>query len=539
LLQPAKPVQWKSQILLGLILAAGLALRWYLLVASQKYVDGDEAIVGIQALDILHGHHSVFFAGELLAGSIEAYLVAPVFWLFGASALTLRVVPLTFSLLFNWLNYHLANRAYGAPVGLLSAAMVALGPLPLSVLSLKTWGGYIETAALGEAALLLSMVVLSRPSNDRRALFYVAIIGLLSGLATWMHPLYFYYLFTVGVVLLLWRFWRNLLEIPAFALPFLLGSAPLWLGYLSQNQGPAASSVAGLVPADALWPAIGASLAYLVTDALPSLWGLRPIKGPIALTAAVIVVPVYAAGIVYAVRRYFADRDGSRQNLGRVLLVFLLLSPLIFVLGAITNGNYTVIIPGSGLLSRYLVPLYTVLPIFVAALAWRVARRARWLAALLVLVIVGVNVWSHFGYDPVASMRSPFENVPQPASNAPLIDFLAAQNIRCAYSTHWIGYRVMFETHLDVQTYDYVESTYGVDRLARASAAVETSPEPPVYILFNPHWKTPPPLEQALDALGVTYQKGEAGDYVIYYRLSRRVRPSEVVDALVWPYWYS
>ncbi len=538
--RPANSARWKSYVLLGLILAAGLALRCYLLVASHRYVDADEAMVGIQALDILHGHHSVFFAGELLAGSIEAYLVAPVFWVFGASSLTLRVVPLLFSVLFVWLNYRLANRAYGAPVGLISAAMVALGPLPLSVLSLKTWGGYIETATLGEAALLLTMAVLARPQGDRRAVFYAAVTGLISGIATWMHPLYFYYLFTVGVVLLLWRFRRSVLEIPAFALPFLLGSAPLWLGYLSQAQGPAASSVAGLAPPNELWSSVAASLAYLVTDALPSLWGLRPIKGPMALTAAVIVVPVYVAGVLFAVRRYSADREGSRENLGRVLLVFLLLSPAIFVLGAITNGNYTVIIPGSGLLSRYLVPLYTVLPIFVAALAWRLARsRAQWLAALLVVVIVGVNLWSHFGNDPVAAMRSPFENVPLPASNASLIDFLAAQNVRCAYSTHWIGYRVMFETHLDVQTYDYVESTYGVDRLARASAAVEASPEPPAYILFDPHWKTPPPLEQALNRLGVTYQKSEVGDYVVYYRLSRRVRPSEVVDALVWPYWYS
>jgi hypothetical protein len=156
-----------------------------------------------------------------------------------------------------------------------------------------------------------------------------------------------------------------------------------------------------------------------------------------------------------------------------------------------------------------------------------------------VAVVVGVNVWGHFAYDPVAAMRSPFENVPLPASNAALTDFLKAKNIHYAYSAHWIGYRLMFETHLDVQTYDYVESTFGVNRLSRASTAVEGSPEPPAYILFNPRWKTPPRLEQELRRLGVTYEKGELGDYVVYYGLSRRVRPAEVMDALVWPYWYS
>ena len=525
--------------MLIIVLALGLTLRLYLLLASHGYVDGDEALVGLQALDILQGRHSVFFAGELLAGSVEAYLVALFFWLFGASPFTLRIVPLAFSLGFILLNYHLARRVFGQAVGLLSALLVALSPLLLSVVSLKTWGGYIETATMGEAALLLTLLVLSRDSVDRLSIGYIAAAGLISGLATWMHPLYFYYLFTLGVVLSWYRFRRSFSEFVAFAVPFLVGCAPLWLSYLRQSTGPSASSVAGLVPLDQLPSAALASLSYLVTDAVRALWGLRPSKGPLLLSLAWIVIPVYLSALAYVVYRQVATRAEGRSREGRVLLVFLLLSPFIFVLGAMTNGNYTVIIPGSGLLDRYLAPLYTVLPIFVAAAAWAAWRRTRWLSIAMIGIVIGVSLWSNFSANPVASMRSPFENVPLPASNAELVNFLQSQGIRHAYATHWIGYRIMFDTQQAVQTSDYVENTYGMDRLPRSSQAVEEATEAPAYILFNPGWKRPPPLDGRLQALGVTFSKIELQDYLVYYSLSRRVHPSEVIDTLVWPYWYS
>ncbi len=533
---PSSPI---NRLLLVLILLLGLALRLYLLIASQGYVDGDEAMVGLQALEILQGRHSVFFAGELLAGSIEAYLVAPVFFVFGASPFTLRVVPVLFSLAFIVLNYLLAARVFGRAVGLLSALLVALCPLLLTTLSLKTWGGYIETSAMGEAAMLLTMGAIARRSGQPSPFGHLVAVGLISGLATWMHPLYFYYLFTVGLVLFVHRFRRSLREWLAFVLAFLAGCAPLWIGYLSQAQGPSATSAAGLVPLQDMGSAVLASLAYLVTDALPTVLGLRPIKGEMAISLAWVAIPVYLSGIVYMAWKQLrgASAEGSRNAV--VLLVFLALSPLVFVLGAITNGNYTAIIPNSGLLSRYFAPAYTVLPICAAAVIWDCRRLARWLPVPLLGVLLAANLWSNLGADAIASMRSPYENVPLPANNAALIRFLEGEGIRYAYATHWIGYRLMFESRLAIQTSDYIEQTHGMDRLPRFSQAVEATPEVPAYILFHPPWQKVPPLEIQLQGLGVSFSKQVVGDYVVYYGLSRRVHPSEVIESLVWPYWYS
>ena len=136
-------------------------------------------------------------------------------------------------------------------------------------------------------------------------------------------------------------------------------------------------------------------------------------------------------------------------------------------------------------------------------------------------------------------MRSPYETVPLPATDTELADFVRSEDIRDAYATHWIGYRLMFQTQMDVQTADQVELTHGMDRLPRFTQAVGETSEIPAYILFHPPWKTVPPLEERLEELDVTFSKQVVGDYVVYYGLSRRVYPTEVIDTLVWPYWYS
>ena len=239
----------------------------------------------------------------------------------------------------------------------------------------------------------------------------------------------------------------------------------------------------------------------------------------------------------------FAGRwSGSQEGKGAqgiVLLAFLALSPFIFVLGAITNGNYTAIIPASGLLSRYYVPVYTVLSVFAAAGVWASRRWLRWLPAPLMAILLAVNLLSNLNTDQVASMRSPYENVPLPATNAELVEFLQTEGIHYAYTTHWIGYRLMFDTAMEVQTSDLLEQQHGMDRLPRYSEAVEQSTQIPAYVLFYPPWSTPVPFEERLKDMDVSYSRRIVQDYVVFYNLSRRIEPADVLDTLVWPYWYS
>jgi hypothetical protein len=293
------------------------------------------------------------------------------------------------------------------------------------------------------------------------------------------------------------------------------------------------------VPAQDFLSSFKAAVSYFITDALPTLWGLRPIKGEMVVTAAFVVIPLYLAAMLTFLWLVGQDLLARRYNPAIVLATTLMLAPFVFILAALTNGNFTVIIPDSGILARYLMPLYSVVPILLAAFIWRLKSFSRPSAVALVALVLTVNLWSNLSVEPVDTMRCVFENVPLSASNKALIEFLEAEGIRDVYTNHWIGFRLMFETQERVITFDYPDSLYGMDRLPQYGHQVEAAEVPPAYIIFNPGWKQTPPLEKEFQKLGVHYEKKAFRplEYIVYYRLSRKVHPSEVMETLVWPYY--
>ena len=71
------------------VVAGSLLRSWYLFHAPST---SDEAVVGLMANAILHGHFSAFYWGQAYGGA-EPYAVAGMFALFGHSDLVLRLTP--------------------------------------------------------------------------------------------------------------------------------------------------------------------------------------------------------------------------------------------------------------------------------------------------------------------------------------------------------------------------------------------------------------------------------------------------------------
>jgi 4-amino-4-deoxy-L-arabinose transferase-like glycosyltransferase len=523
------------------IAVLGIALRLYLLFSSHLIIEADEALVGLQAFGILRGERPLFYPAQMHNGSFESYLVALVFALLGPSPLTLKLVPLAFSIGFMFVTYGLAKDIYNTEVGLLSALLVALCPLLLTSVSLKAWAGYIETPALGSAVLLLLYRALYVEKEARQRWIAILALGAMSGLGLWINPQYVYYLGPVTLLLVIKVKRVSLVGLAAFAIGGLLGGVPLLIGYLNPPAGTVTTSFTeGIVPAKDFWPSLEAAIRYFLADGLLTLWGVRPIRGKLAFSLLFAVVPIYLAAIASAFWQKGKKSLERPDHPSIILIAFLLFSPFIFTLGALTNGNYTVIIPDSGLLVRYITPLYTAMPVLLARfIAHLFHSERRRLAVALLLIVLLVNLWSNVAIDHVDAMRSVFENVPLPASNRALIDFLESEGIRYVYTNHWIGFRLMFESQERVLTFDYPDSLYGMDRIPRYGHQVESAEVPPAYIIFNPGWKQTPPLEKKFQQMGVSCEKKAFPplEYIVYYRLSRKVHPSEVMETLIWPYY--
>ena len=189
----------RSPLWFCLLLA--LLIRIWLIYHTHGVIDGDEAMVGIQAEHILRGEHPIYFYGQAYMGSLEAYLMAILFALAGPSTWMLRAEPTLLSLLVVYLTWRLAGAlAQTAQLSssatrifqTIAALFAAVPPLYDTVLELRTLGGYIETFVL-MLLLLLSVLQLTRRwhagvSSKELALRWVG-IGFIVGLGFWVNPL--------------------------------------------------------------------------------------------------------------------------------------------------------------------------------------------------------------------------------------------------------------------------------------------------------------------------------------------------------------
>ena len=186
---------------LWLCLLVALLLRIWLIVRTQGVIDGDEALVGIQAERILHGVFPIYFYGIPYFGSLEAYLVALLFAIFGPSVPAMRAEPVILSLALVWLVWRfagaLAEQAQLSPslrrtFMTIAALLAAVPPLYDGVIEMRTFGGWIETFVLMLLLLLATLRLTQRwqqGASARELALRWAGIGFVVGLGMWVYPL--------------------------------------------------------------------------------------------------------------------------------------------------------------------------------------------------------------------------------------------------------------------------------------------------------------------------------------------------------------
>ena len=181
-----------------------LLVRAWLAIHTQGFIDGDEALVGIQAEHILHGELPIYFYSQSYMGSLEAYIMAGIFGIVGPSVWALRAEPILLSLVVVWLTWKLAwALADTAHLPLyakqwfmtIAALLAAIPPLYDTVLELRMLGGYIEVFILMLLLLLSALKLTTRRAagaSRRELTWRWAGIGFMVGLGFWVNPLVTY-----------------------------------------------------------------------------------------------------------------------------------------------------------------------------------------------------------------------------------------------------------------------------------------------------------------------------------------------------------
>ncbi|MBV8713531.1 MAG: hypothetical protein JOZ65_00545 [Chloroflexi bacterium] len=494
----------------------GLGVRLAIIVSPLGEIDGDEAVVGLMARHIAFlGERPVFYWGQPYLGSLEAFTAAPLFRLFNSSTFLLKLVPTGYSLGFLWLAALFARSAFGIGPGLATAAYLALPPAMWAVWSTKARGGYAEVLFLGQALLLVTLV-LAREPNRRLAMLW----GLLAGLAFWTHLLAIVYLVPALLYLVLGRGRWSLSQVGMLLFGAVVGMLPLLIDNLS-NQF---KTLAALLQPPDLPVDPPAQFVRFFRVGVPVLLGLgqpttsqtmfdqdwlqRPAGHLAVAAAAVALLAIVVLSYAPALRRLLGCGADDLNASAPALLV--LLSLVVPPVVALTRFGFFVSEP------RYALPLYSTVPLLGGGL-WRLPwPRMRWPVVGLVLAF---NLWSLVTTD--LRLWRP-EDAPDSTATtrAELVQYLVPQDRHQMYTDYWIGYPVMFETRETVLAYVI---SGGFNRYLPPADNVQRTP--------NPAWVFEPGTDAETEFLTqLASVDGQAHvQQVSVYRVYTDVQPIEAM----------
>ncbi|HMK66409.1 MAG TPA: glycosyltransferase family 39 protein, partial [Thermodesulfobacteriota bacterium] len=356
-----------------------------LLFLATPHMDSDQAVTGLMARHILGGEFPFFFYGQDYCGSIEAYLASTIFWLFGATRFTLNATICLESIFFILFIYFLARLIFGVKTGLLAALYTALPSYYLIFHSVLARAAYIEIPIIGVLLLLVGYKIIYCQS-ERKGLFFI--LGFLSGLGIWTH---FLIIFFLPPIFLLWLFRDPLLwKKPGVFFVFaglVLGGLPLW-AHNTAHPLVTWHYLMGTAGGDeGAWESLKDFFLFRFPEALgvknnDSEKFIIPYLSPAIY---LLYLAVFVSLLI--LRRkgfagFFKFRIEQSQGLD-LLILFLFLFPLIFSFSGFAAAHT----------SRYLQPLFAVLPILLAVFTRKLKAFSPILVSAFLILHLSSNVF--------------------------------------------------------------------------------------------------------------------------------------------------
>ncbi len=510
-----------------LVLAA-LGLRAGLLVRSGWLLEGDDSLSTLMGLAILDGDRPIMLKNQAYAGAWEPYAMALSYAVLGVSRVAAKLPTLLASLGFVGACWLLARELAGRTAAWFAAALAAVSPVYVLVMSLKPWAPYTEVMVLGSLALAAAVRV-AFPRGRPTSRWWGAAAGVGGGLAFWLHPLAVDYLLPAALVILVRLRGRGLLEVAGVGLlGFAVGALPVWVFNLRTGGATLRFVLAGSggQTADRL-----AVLGVWWTADLPRALGLWQAWGRSPRPLAVAVGAIAATALVWSMLRR------SRAEPSRPLdaaLALLACVPAIYVLSGFGGPGLN---PwGFDATGRYAPPIWNALVVILGAFLAAVWRRRRAAAASLLGILLACNTFAWLAADPVAAFQSPYWSK-LPVDNGPLLATLREEGVSRIWLNHWAAFPVMFDAAAagqDLVAYDWYDvQAGGIDRYPEYRALVQQADRPAFVLVTD---EAQPELERQLREMSVAYVERRVRPYVVVIPTSRKVDPSEVTEALDYRY---
>lgn len=532
------PTTW---LLLSVVLAAGL--KAWLIFGGWVPFNADEAVVALMARHILRGNIPIFFYGQAYMGSLDAFLIAIGFSLFGEQIWVIRLVQSLLYLGFLLTTFVIGRLAFNDwRTGVLATLLLAIPPVNLALYTTASLGGYGEALLLGNLILIGALHVWrqqqagSFPGQIR----WWLLTGFSGGLGLWAFGLTLVYSLPVAVFLLAlaWKASRSACPpsrretARAFtfgALGFLIGSAPWWLFAMQNGFSQLLRELGGDAIAGAERLTWGLQILQHTFNLLlfggTAAIGARPPWDTtwLGLPLLPFILAFWIAVLIHTWRSLTHHPMAS---------VFWLLVGVIATLGF----GFILTPFGVDASGRYFLPWAAPLALlaadFILSLRTRLGSWAFALVGLLMIYQLWGVMQSALRFPPGLTTQFYTPTQVDQRYMPELIKFLRHQGEEGGYTNYWVAYPLAFLSqeeliytprlpyHLDFR-YTRRDDRYPpYDSLL--AQATKTA-----YITTN-HPGLNDRLRQGFSALGINWQETVIGDFHIFYKLSRAVHPEEL-----------
>jgi F5/8 type C domain len=358
-----------------IILALGVVLN----ILSIRVVpfDSDQAIVGLMGKHILAGELPWLYYGDPYGGILEPLLVSWSFLFFGISRLSLYLIPCLFSILFIVSIYQLGRELHNWEVGLLAMLLVAVPSFSFGLYSSLAYGGYVEILWLGNIIFLIThrLAVSKRPVH----LLTLFFLSLLCGIAWWTYPLSIVYLVSIFCFLVFMK--KELIrkgKILTAGFGFFLGSFPFW----SWN-------VRYRFPFLTFSRSQGNPKFYLrISRFYHQFIGIfNPFLNNELSFLAYFMAAIFLASLLFLFLKKKWLREKFPSSRGPFFLLLFFLSFCLFYLGSRFSEQNAL---------RYLLPLYTLIPITLGIFCYFLKTIHKVISIGLMVFLLSVNIYHQY-----------------------------------------------------------------------------------------------------------------------------------------------
>lgn len=508
----------KLFITISVIIIISTLLRLYLLIGAGYIVDGDEALVGIQAIHYtqfktLHP----FVYGQDYMGSLQSLTAAFFFFLFGVSSITLKLVPVFYYILFKIIYFFFALKYFNKNIALLSLLILSFPGLALNRWTIMPTGGHIENLFL---SILMSYIAYNILYNNKNTIRRLYLFSFIAGLAFWTHPfsIFLIIVYTFFIIIKLKPTYKTIFKNVFF---FGLGSLPLWIynffnGFITFLKLAAfflgiRASTAESVSLLIIIKNVLTKIFYLFTNignTFSMIFEIFGFEYNIYFLLYFGLIFIYL--LLFLLFKIIKQKDYSHKLFPLLIFFFIYL----FIIGSSSRAPR----------DRYLLPFYIVFPIiFSFGIDYFIAKylKLKVIGLIIVSLYAFINIqvlfnYVHNNYENVRTMFDSRKNV---------INFLVYNNISYAYSGHYTAFPLSFLSKEKI-IISPKAGFYNEDRIKYYSELVDNSTEPKA-VLFNlaigPNNRTKAVFINSLAQKKIIYDIKELPPYYIFFNFSENI----------------